>query len=121
MEWHELTNERTSFSSSSSAAAVVHSLDRTRDARTRPNALPHEQEKTTQPTLAAMPSRVTPRWYPNACLADHVTIASHLPRIMGAYVGPNAIEAATNEKIMLTVNGVNDCEYCTGASRRVRV
>lgn len=105
MEWHELTNERTSFSSSSSAAAVVHSFDRTRDARTRPNALPHEQEKTTQPTLAAMPSRVTPRWYPNACLADHVTIASHLPRIMGAYVGPNAIEAATNEKIMLTVNG----------------
>jgi AhpD family alkylhydroperoxidase len=29
-------------------------------------------------------------------------------------VGPDSIAAATNESIMLAVNGVNECPYCTG-------
>jgi len=48
------------------------------------------------------------------CLADHVEVARRIPKILDAYVGPNAIKPQLNEAIMVTVNSVNDCPYCTG-------
>ena len=37
-----------------------------------------------------------------------------LPHYLGAYLGPRALPAATIEAIMLTVNSINTCPYCTG-------
>lgn len=48
------------------------------------------------------------------CLADHWEVMVRIPKILDAYVGPNAIKAQLNESIMVTVNSVNDCAYCTG-------
>ncbi|KAJ1418332.1 hypothetical protein B484DRAFT_400510 [Ochromonadaceae sp. CCMP2298] len=53
-------------------------------------------------------------WTLRTCLRDHRTILSKLPQILGAYVGPNSIEPKTNEAVMLAVNALNDCPYCTG-------
>jgi len=48
----------------------------------------------------------------NDCLSDHMIIARQLPNIMYAYL--SGYNAETIESIMLTVNSVNDCAYCTG-------
>jgi AhpD family alkylhydroperoxidase len=48
------------------------------------------------------------------CLADHFSILLEVPKIFDAYVGPNQINAKLNESIMVTVNSVNNCPYCTG-------
>jgi AhpD family alkylhydroperoxidase len=46
---------------------------------------------------------------------DHVTIAGQLPAYLGAYVGPKAALAPKlTEAIMLTMNSVDACPYCTG-------
>lgn len=47
-------------------------------------------------------------------LRDHVLIASQLPSIALAYVGSHSIEPSITEAIMLTMNSVNNCGYCTG-------
>jgi AhpD family alkylhydroperoxidase len=47
-------------------------------------------------------------------LQDHVTIMTSIPAIFGAYAGPHRIDPASNEAIMLAVNSVNDCPYCSG-------
>jgi len=47
------------------------------------------------------------------CLKDHFKILTQIPRIYGAYMGPNAIDPKTSEKIMLAVNSANKCPYCT--------
>lgn len=48
------------------------------------------------------------------CLADHFRVLLSIPKIFDAYVGPNKINAKLNESIMVTVNSVNHCPYCTG-------
>mmetsp|Transcript_85581 Transcript_85581/g.261773 ORF Transcript_85581/g.261773 Transcript_85581/m.261773 type:complete len:243 (-) Transcript_85581:236-964(-) len=48
------------------------------------------------------------------CLADHFQVFLSIPKIFDAYVGPNQISAKLNESIMVTVNSVNQCPYCTG-------
>ena len=48
-----------------------------------------------------------------SCLQDHLTIMKSLPSILDAYAGPNRINPATIEGIMLAVNSVNECPYCT--------
>ncbi|MBL6720393.1 MAG: carboxymuconolactone decarboxylase family protein [Planctomycetes bacterium] len=53
-------------------------------------------------------------WTLGGCLADHATVFSSLPRIAGAYAGPNAIDPDLNESVMVTVNSVNQCPYCEG-------
>ena len=53
-------------------------------------------------------------WTPQECLEDHRDVLLQLPFIMGAYVGPNAIEPRLNESIMVAVNSANQCPYCTG-------
>mmetsp|Transcript_13974 Transcript_13974/g.38182 ORF Transcript_13974/g.38182 Transcript_13974/m.38182 type:complete len:241 (-) Transcript_13974:220-942(-) len=53
-------------------------------------------------------------WTASSCLADHRAVAVSIPKILDAYVGCNRIDAKLNEAIMLTVNSVNTCPYCTG-------
>ena len=53
-------------------------------------------------------------WTLGGCLADHAAVLSNLPRIAGAYVGPNAVDPQLNESVMVTVNSVNSCPYCEG-------
>jgi len=53
-------------------------------------------------------------WTFSSCLSDHRTVASNIPKIFDAYVGPNKVEAKLNEAVMCTVNSVNSCPYCTG-------
>lgn len=53
-------------------------------------------------------------WTAAGCLADHKRVVTSLPKILDAYVGPNAIEPELNEAVMVTVNSVNSCPYCEG-------
>ena len=53
-------------------------------------------------------------WTAESVLADHRAVANSLLRILGAYVGPHAIEPKLNEAVMVTVNSVNSCPYCKG-------
>lgn len=53
-------------------------------------------------------------WTACRCLADHWQVFTSIPKILDAYVGPNSIEPKLNESVMLTVNSVNNCPYCTG-------
>ena len=47
-------------------------------------------------------------------LADHRVFASEWFKIMGAYVGPNAVDPAVAESVMLAVNSINSCPFCSG-------
>lgn len=47
-------------------------------------------------------------------LQDHRVFAMCWPRIFDAYIGPNALDAALIEAVMLTVNSVNMCPFCSG-------
>ena len=53
-------------------------------------------------------------WTATGCLSDHRQVFVNLPRILGAYVGPNAIEPNLNESVMVTVNSENNCPFCEG-------
>lgn len=53
-------------------------------------------------------------WTLGGCLADHRDVILSLPRIAGAYVGPNAVDPHLNESVMVTVNSVNSCPFCEG-------
>lgn len=48
------------------------------------------------------------------CLLDHLSVACSIPKIFDAYIGCGRIEPKLNEAMMLTVNSVNDCPFCTG-------
>ena len=47
-------------------------------------------------------------------LADHATITFQWPAMYAAYLGPNALAPDEIEAVMLTVNSVNSCSFCTG-------
>lgn len=66
------------------------------------------------PLLDVISPSGTKVWTARTCLDDHIDVVAQLPRILGAYVGPNAIEPKLNESIMVTVNSENQCPYCTG-------
>ena len=53
-------------------------------------------------------------WRPNTFTRDHVRFLAELPRYLGAYVGPAALKPVQIEAVMLTVNSINTCPYCTG-------
>ena len=53
-------------------------------------------------------------WTLSGTLADHRQVFLQLPRILGAYVGPNSIEPSLNEAVMVTVNSENSCPFCEG-------
>jgi len=48
------------------------------------------------------------------CLNDHAEVWTRLPKILGAYVGPNQLPAPLAESIMVAVNSKNNCPYCEG-------
>jgi len=50
---------------------------------------------------------------PSGCFRDHFKIMTQIPKIYGAYVGPNAVDAKLSECIMMAVNSANQCPYCT--------
>ena len=65
--------------------------------------------------LSAVPLKTAKTWGPKTFVRDHVTIAGQLPAYLGAYVGPKAALAPKlTEAIMLTMNSVDACPYCTG-------
>ena len=45
---------------------------------------------------------------------DHVRFMSELLHYLGAYAGPRALAPTTIESIMVTMNTVNTCPYCSG-------
>ena len=54
-------------------------------------------------------------WHTSTFTRDHVRLAWELPSYLGAYVNPfTSIEPRTIESIMMTVNSINTCPYCTG-------
>jgi len=53
-------------------------------------------------------------WTLKTFVRDHVTFTSQLPGYLGAYIGNRAVEPSINEAVMLTMNSINTCPYCTG-------
>ena len=53
-------------------------------------------------TPLAGPTKKT--WDMDGCLDDHVEVFSSLPKILGAYVGPNSLPPQLGESIMVAVN-----------------
>lgn len=54
-------------------------------------------------------------WTTSTFTRDHTRLAWELPSYLGAYVNPfTSIEPQTIESIMMTVNSINTCPYCTG-------
>ena len=65
--------------------------------------------------LSAVPLKTAKTWGPKTFVRDHVTIAGQLHAYLGAYVGPKAALAPKlTEAIMLTMNSIDACPYCTG-------
>jgi len=53
-------------------------------------------------------------WTTSTFTRDHVRFMVELPHYLGAYLGPRALPPSTIESIMITVNSINTCPYCTG-------
>jgi len=53
-------------------------------------------------------------WVTSTFTRDHVRFLAELIHYLGAYIGPRALSAKTIEAVMVTVNSVNTCPYCTG-------
>lgn len=47
-------------------------------------------------------------------LTDHLTFTKALPKMIGAYIGPCSLSPAMIESVMLAVNSINLCPFCTG-------
>lgn len=54
-------------------------------------------------------------WVTSSFTRDHCRFMVELPSYLGAYLNPyTALDAKTIESVMLTVNSINACPYCTG-------
>ena len=53
-------------------------------------------------------------WTTSTFTRDHVRFMAELPHYLGAYLGPRALSPTTIESVMVTVNSINTCPYCTG-------
>ena len=53
-------------------------------------------------------------WAASSFTRDHVRFMAELPHYLGAYVGPRALAPATIESVMVTMNSINKCPYCSG-------
>ena len=60
------------------------------------------------------PEKTGKVWTLNTFTRDHVRFAWELPSYLGSYVGPNMLDPKTIELVMLTVNSINTCPFCTG-------
>lgn len=50
---------------------------------------------------------------PLGFLKDHFHLTTEIFNLYGAYLGCNSIDPKLNESVMITVNSVNECPYCT--------
>ena len=70
------------------------------------------------PSAVAFSAAASPKngvWDLKGFLNDAPTLAGQLPAYLGAYVGPRAaLPPTTTEAVMLTMNAVDPCPYCTG-------
>ena len=48
-----------------------------------------------------------------SALQDHLQVMKSIPKIFDSYAGPNKLDAQVSESVMLAVNSVNACPYCT--------
>lgn len=53
-------------------------------------------------------------WVTSTFTRDHVRFMAELVHYLGAYVGPRSLSPQTIESVMVTVNSINTCPYCTG-------
>jgi len=53
-------------------------------------------------------------WEASTFSRDQVRFMAELWHYLGAYAGPRALSPATIESIMVTMNSVNTCPYCSG-------
>jgi len=54
-------------------------------------------------------------WVTSTFTRDHVRFMAELPYYLGAYIHPfNSLDAKKLEEVMVTMNTVNTCPYCTG-------
>ena len=53
-------------------------------------------------------------WVTSTFTRDHVRFTKELPNYLGAYIGGSALAPTTIESVMVTVNSINTCPYCTG-------
>lgn len=54
-------------------------------------------------------------WVTSSFTRDHVRFAWELPSYLGSYLNPfTAIEPKVIESVMMTMNSINTCPYCTG-------
>lgn len=53
-------------------------------------------------------------WVTSTFTRDHVRFMMELPHYLGAYVGFRALPPTSIEAVMVTVNSINTCPYCTG-------
>jgi AhpD family alkylhydroperoxidase len=53
-------------------------------------------------------------WTASTFTRDHVRFMAESLHYLGAYVGPRALPPKTLEAVMVTVNTINTCPYCTG-------
>lgn len=72
-----------------------------------------EQEPEHRPSNPAPAAARTKIWSFDSFFDDHTKVFRVLPKLISAYA-TDPIDPVLNEAVMLTVNSVNDCSYCTG-------
>lgn len=73
------------------------------------------QDKKAEQIKTAEQTKTGKVWVTSSFTRDHVRFAWELPGYLGAYINPfSAIEPKTIESVLLTVNSINTCPYCTG-------
>jgi AhpD family alkylhydroperoxidase len=54
-------------------------------------------------------------WDWNTLLRDHTRFVAMLPNYLAAYIVPGySLSPTTIESVMVTMNSINTCPYCTG-------
>ena len=79
---------------------------------------PNNDKKPALARLTALRGGEQPKtgkiWVTSTFTRDHCRFMAELPHYLGAYLGPRALSPKTIEAVMVTVNSINTCPYCTG-------
>lgn len=60
-------------------------------------------------------------WTTASFTRDHVRFMKETPSYLGAYINPfSRLDPKTIESVMVTMNSINTCPYCTGLHGQVR-
>lgn len=95
-----------------SAASIASSLDRLRTLLATAEPVVRADMPSQETWLRSRSSKAWGSW--KEALSDHRTFLQQWPSIVDAYVGPNALEPSLAEAVMLTINSVNLCSFCSG-------